>query len=301
MTQNGPDSFSAFFGKTRKKRGVRGPRTGQEHAMAQPAFFSKENGPEHDEPLYMGEPRQHIVIASTPRVGSTLLAKGLTGAGAAPVFGEFFNRVHRSDFVKRWGLLSKEEYVRQLYRHRTTPDGIFAVKAHFSQFEAFMDLMPEASRCRYVFIERENKILQAVSFFLGTLSGRWASGQQAKRRITEDDYDFATIYAHLADILGQNIAWVNFFNSNGIAPMHVVYERLAAQHETTVREVCAFVRDQNGYAGAIKPPALKRQRTPLNDVLYWKFVEELTTKNKWALAHRNFLFLHKLDACTACR
>lgn len=264
--------------------------------MTQTALFSNENGSEYDEPLYEGIPRTYIVLASTPRVGSTLLSKGLRNAGLTPAFGEFFNRVHRADFVKRWGLLSKENYLRQLYRHRTTPDGVFAVKAHFSQFESFMEFMPEAAEPKYIFIERENKILQAVSFFISTLSGQWTAGQTAKRQVTEQDYDFEAIRSHLVDILSQSIAWVDFFTANGVSPKHVVYERLSAGYEDTVRGVCSFISGQNSDALYVRPPALKKQSTPLNDCLYEKFVKDLETKNKWALAYRSFLFHDKLKA-----
>src|SRR5947209_13992998 len=97
------------------------------------------SGPEFDLPLYEGKPRITYMICSTGRSGSTLLCSLLTNTGVMGVPHEYFNLSRHGQFlIKRLkdradGEIPMEEYFDALVKHRTTPNGVFGIKAHINQ------------------------------------------------------------------------------------------------------------------------------------------------------------------------
>ncbi|MDL2284113.1 hypothetical protein LJC19_03080 [Oxalobacter sp. OttesenSCG-928-P03] len=241
-------------------------------------FFSEMNSAEYDEEIYTGLPKKIIFIASTPRVGSTLLSHGLMDIGLSPTTTEFFNVVHRRDFKARWGNLSKEEYLTQLFRHRTNSSGIFCVKAHYSQFKGFKDIVP-INNCHFILIERENKILQAISLFRGYKTGAWASVSKDMDTLSEDGYEFNRILSCLTDILNQNVEWINFFNQNNVTPIHVIYEDFEKNYRETLIKIAEEITQTTVQINEIPPPELEKQRDELTDIFYEKFIGDLLDRN----------------------
>ena len=132
-----------------------------------------------DFPLSEG-PSRSLVIASTPRSGTTMLSSGLwkTQLAGAPM--EYVNPEDRAGFTARWGPLSDADYVARLHAHRTSPNGVFSAKLHFDQldrtFRGADTLLRQAfPEPRYVFLRREDKLRQAVSFYRAVYSSRWVS------------------------------------------------------------------------------------------------------------------------------
>jgi LPS sulfotransferase NodH len=110
-----------------------------------------------------GGSSRSLLIAFTPRSGTTLLSSGLwkTHLAGAPM--EYFNPEDRAGFESRWGTLSDTDYVARLHAHRTSPNGVFSAKLHFDQLERTFrgadtlrnQAFPDP---RFVFLEREDKL-----------------------------------------------------------------------------------------------------------------------------------------------
>jgi LPS sulfotransferase NodH len=252
-----------------------------------------------------GTPTRTIVIASSPRSGSSLLAEAFAATGQAGAPDEYFNgstvaeaadqlgvprytpaeRVRRQ--VKRaalrpdWRLslrieaASLDGYLAYLYAHRTTPNGVFSVKVHWSHFAELCErglLLEDLPQpISWVHLSRRDLIAQAVSFARASRTGQWNTKRVPNRyRQLSLEYDDAAVercYRHVAEAAAQ---WPRFFDRAGITPIDVVYEDLDAEYESTVRrtfEALGIDVDE------IAEPELQRQRDGMNDDWIRRFSE----------------------------
>ena len=253
-------------------------------------FYSVFNTEQYDEEEYSGIPEKTVIIASTPRVGSSLLLRGLISTKVIPAATEFFNDVHRTDFSIRWGELSDTDYIHHLYRCRTNKHGIFAVKSHYSQFLRYMDIILR-NNCFFIYIERQNKILQAISFFIASLSGSWSSERSPDYAPTEKDYDFYSCYNFLRDIISQNESWCDFFRNIGVSPIYVVYEEFTASYEQTIANIIGSLSGTDIRGEDISAPLLKKQRNELTGIFYERFINDMVEKNiNYVQWQKNLMF-----------
>ncbi len=199
------------------------------------------NGPEFDCPEYDG-PGRSYVIASTPRSGSTLLARALWDTGRAGAPKEYFNPHHLEDFVERWGPLEPQEYLARLLRHRTGPGGVFGVKIHFHQLNDFflargLDPLELLPRPQFLMITRGDRLRQGISFYKAMCTGQW--NLTTAEPLRDVAYDFEGIRHHMRRIASEEAQWRRWFRRRGITPREVAYEDLAGDYEGTVLAVLA--------------------------------------------------------------
>jgi LPS sulfotransferase NodH len=252
-----------------------------------------------------GPPSRTIVIASSPRSGSSLLAEALTATGKAGVPDEYFSestvaeaadrlgvprypaaerlrrQAKRATLSTRWRPSlridpdSLDDYLAYLYAHRTTPNGAFSVKVHWNHFaelcERGLRLEDLPQPISWVHISRRDLIAQAVSFARAGRTGQWNTARTPDRyRALSLEYDDAAIercHRHLAEAAAQ---WPRFFERSGITPISVVYEDLDAEYESTVRRTL----DALGiHVDEVAEPALRRQRDETNDDWIRRFSE----------------------------
>ena len=170
--------------------------------------------PEFDPPGHT-TPRQVLIIASNQRTGSNLLVSTLTATGKAGVpreyllgragFAEWRRRVGAPEptlrgatgMLKRrafgddtwwscyrWTPHSIRRYLEEVSALRTTSNGVFAVKVHAYQaadwYEQYgIDIGRWEVPVRWVRIEREDRLAQAVSFEIALQTDRWSSPESA--------------------------------------------------------------------------------------------------------------------------
>ena len=93
--------------------------------------------------------------------------------------------------------------------------------------------LPEPS---FVWVRREDVVAQAVSWAKAVQTGQWASFQPVQ---AEPAFDFDQIDAlyHLARV--HDGAWARWFATQGVEPIRVVYEELAADPAGAAAEVLA--------------------------------------------------------------
>jgi LPS sulfotransferase NodH len=215
----------------------------------------------YDQPLWKGIPRKLIVIAATPRSGSTLLNLGLATVGVIPYAVEFFSYYtslgHNSghDLALRWGKLSKGYYLKKCFSHRTTPDGIFGVKAHFEQFREFFPYLPKSTLCYYINTRRKNIILQAVSLYIASITDSFISTVKKKIQPSEENYDFYEILKKLEYILNNDKQWDMFYEQNNITPLETVYyETLSAHYPEVIASLATKISGRACKRSQILPP-----------------------------------------------
>ena len=216
-----------------------------------------------------------LAIASVERTGSTLLCSILRGTKAAGAPEEYLN-IQTKNFarlrkttgapklrfsrlplavarmisgrypwkdISSFSQTSFLDYLHAIARERTTPNGVFGVKMHWNQYKRHMlDLGLDVNvwnvPVSWVRITREDEIRQAISFVRAAQSESWNSNMQAVR---EPIYDAGAIISALDRITEENSQWDDHFAVQGIVPLHITYEQLTRDMDTTVRKVMSFI------------------------------------------------------------
>jgi LPS sulfotransferase NodH len=202
-------------------------------------------GPDYDFPEFTGQPQSYL-IATTPRCGSHHLGHLLCGTGMLGSPLEYFSKGRLRDWQEKLEATSRWDLFEKLFRRRTSPSGWFGVKAHWPQFEQIANdptLFPLFNFTRFIHIERRDRIAQAISWVIAQQSSAWISFHETTQ---EPTYDFAAIQNAVAVIDAQTETWKQFFASQDIKPLTVVYEDLVASPERAVDAVlmhCGLTRD----------------------------------------------------------
>lgn len=210
-----------------------------------------------DQPIFSGEPKK-IFICSTPRSGSYLLCRFMINAGLG-VPHEYFNPIVIRQMAPRLGFEERinglkwyprgrrdrlllrtreraaelkflESYLPVLIPRRCQ-NGLFAAKIHFRDFRTVLDNPPGHSLLDgglFIYIYRENLLMQAISERFSQLTGRWGIDDTVTTGpvANPDFFDVEAINRTLTDLSEQDRGWRMFLARNGVAPMSVSYERL---------------------------------------------------------------------------
>ena len=130
---------------------------------------------------------------------------------------EYFSKGRLRDWQQKLEASDQAELFRRLFRRRTSPNGWFGVKAHWPQFVAIVEnrSLYELFRFeRFIYIERADRLAQAISWVIAQQSAAWISFHEARE---EPTYDFAAIRNALNLIEAQTATWKQFFTSRRIA------------------------------------------------------------------------------------
>src|SRR5215470_15256953 len=124
--------------------------------------------------------RLFYCVAATPRSGSTFLCHLLWATGCMGAPAEYFDpQFSMLPMASRLRARSTGEYVKLLKERRTSPNGVFGFKAfwrHF-RFMADFDLLGFFPRLRFVHIERQDRLAQAVSLAKAEALRQWSLPQ----------------------------------------------------------------------------------------------------------------------------
>lgn len=242
----------------------------------------------HDHP-----PTSVVIIATTPRTGSTLLGRTLGATGVVGRPEEHLLPVIMANRARRWGVprvaadhalehrrnggrrawydylyfpftaRSTRNYLLMAARREQTANGVFALKVHQSSFHLAMErngITPDLWGVPVTWLRtrRRDRLAQAVSLVRADQTKQFIHHMQARG---EARYDHDAIVVAMARIDAQERAWDAYFATHRIDPFLVVHEDLAADHEGTV----ASVLEHLGHVGvAVPPPPIERQGDHLN-------------------------------------
>jgi trehalose 2-sulfotransferase len=254
-------------------------------------------------PMAVSSPARSYFVCATPRSGSTLLCRLLAATGVAGRPEEYFERLRHSGLPRQpreyfEGVRAPERLAptrrgdpraadlgRELPRYLaegTTPNGVFAAKlmwGYFGDFLAQLGTSPGGSavetlvarfgRLDWIHVTRRDRVAQAVSLWRAVQTRAWSADEDPDP--VEPVYDAGAI-AHLRDqLIGQDAAWRDWFATNGIAPLEVEYEALAAAHAATLHRVLAHLGLE---AEQIPEPPTDRQGDARSDRWVARFHDE---------------------------
>lgn len=227
------------------------------------------------------------IICTSPRSGSTLLCSMLNDTGKAGSPDSFF---HEPRFMQEWAdvwqLPAKSSVSTAVYEaaylgatvtagHGGTPVfGMRLQQPYLPLLAAILcrlhpALSTDAARLehvfgplRYVYLTRRDKVAQAVSLVKARQTGLWhrhANGSERERSgpPAEAAYHFPTIEAEVDAFTRADRAWHEWFAREGIEPLRIDYEGLAADPAGTVVRLCAALNIALPDGVAPKPPTAK--------------------------------------------
>jgi trehalose 2-sulfotransferase len=186
--------------------------------------------------------RRTLIIASTPRSGSHMLGHALAATGRMGVPYEYCHQANLAEWQKRLHCDDLRSTLQAIMRRRTTPNGIFAIKAHYSQAgilggaEALLSAFPDP---HIVHIRRADVLRQAISFSIAMQTGVWIDEQEPVSATVR--YDARAITTCLRDIATQNACWTTALRASGLPTMTLEYDAVCDDLPATLRRVAAFL------------------------------------------------------------
>lgn len=158
--------------------------------------------------------KRFLLIASTPRSGSHYLGHMLSDTGQCGVPLEYLNAWNAQYWAERFGVEGIAGVFPHLVKHRTTPNGTFTLKAHWSHFEPLQSNIDAMTRGigigRILWIVRRDLAAQAISFTIAEQTGAWISGSTVRR---DPVYEYDTILDAARTLLKANENWRDYLAS----------------------------------------------------------------------------------------
>lgn len=226
------------------------------------------------------------IICGTPRTGSTLLCDLLTSTGRTGAPHSFYRRQDILEWAEEWklpgrGTMSALDfdiaYLNAAIAAGKGGTGIFGLRLmreNLGELSAILDrIHPGLSsdkarfekafgRVLYMHLSREDKLAQAVSLIKAEQTGLWhiaPDGTEIERvgQPAEPRYDFQRIRGQVGELEAYDSAWNIWFAQQGIAPLRIGYERLAADPAAMLTSICEALGVQPPSADDIRPGVAK--------------------------------------------
>lgn len=241
------------------------------------------------------------VICAVQRSGSFLLCEALKNSGLAGAPEEYFLYKENEDFwengwwAKQYGVTSRSEFISLVLEKGTTANGVFGTKLMWNYFPHVIWCLQELPayhglkapqllgallpNLHYIWIVRNDKVRQAVSWAIAAQTGIYASWQAEIRPPKQEPiFDFEQIDLLYNLVLEGEAGWQAFFQANRITPFRVVYEELVEGYEATVLQILDYLSVPYSQNLVFGERRLKKQKTTLNDEWVDKYREM-----KWRL------------------
>jgi LPS sulfotransferase NodH len=169
-----------------------------------------------------------IFLCFTNRCGSNFLAQTLASDGRLNLAGECWNADEIIRVVKVQSLQSFQSYFSGISHHNMR-NGYFISKLgveHLTLLQLTGVLDQISDRCQFVFIERGDKLAQAISLAIAEETSSWASYNEPSTLIHDPTFSRERIDKNIDMITDQNMMMEIFFARNGISPVRIIYEQL---------------------------------------------------------------------------
>ncbi len=143
------------------------------------------------------------------------------------------------DHSVRRGFETFQDYFNFLVRH-TKHNNIVSIKiapAHIELLAVAGILDRIIDRCKFVVIERNDKLGQAISHAIAFQTGKFMSTMPDKTALPELAFDADNLTTIIEEISDSYRQFSLFFARNGIVPVHVLYEHLISRPGPIVRYI----------------------------------------------------------------
>lgn len=227
-----------------------------------------------DFPLRRDRPGLAYLLASVPRTGSTYLSHLLWGTGClgAPLEYLNFDPAGPYSFASRSPALQRDLW-RSVLRRRTSPNGVFGLKAFPSQLEALaqadasllaevLALLSAGGKPRLLLLARRDRLAHAISYARASLSGQWRREQELEGGASDLPYSEEALRKARHGIDVQEAAWEEMFRDLRLEPLRLWYEDVVAAPGEAVRRVAGWLGvELDPNARIDVPPVLKQEQS----------------------------------------
>jgi LPS sulfotransferase NodH len=218
-----------------------------------------------DLPADWKPPNLTLILAATPRSGSTLLARLVDSTGLFRRTTEYFNNgFYRQYRVDHPTLARKLE---EMDRRSRTDLNFLSVKLfpnHMAEAIRFGLVDTAFANARYVHIVRWDLLGQAISLVRATTTDEWQSSFKGNEKRPE--YDEATITRQILTLSGGERWWRLFFASHDVPVLQVAYENLEADPQYEVRRIVSFLGfEPDRYPADLSKVDPEKQRDEMNE------------------------------------
>jgi LPS sulfotransferase NodH len=184
-------------------------------------------------------PRENLgllIMCFTNRCGSNYLASLLASTGAFNNAGEFFNADVVLHHARARQLDSLRAYVSILPKLVENVREWLVAKASLEQIIMLADagIFDRHPNTRFILLERQDLLAQAISRCIAAQNDRWTADQCAERTDSDLIYDRAAIDQTMLDVAQSNAGFRLFFAANGIAPIHLAYEHVVKNPQAAI-------------------------------------------------------------------
>lgn len=213
---------------------------------AHKAEITAEFGPIDRNAAFAPPSEKFLFLCFTNRCGSNYLARLLAATGAMNEAGEYFNGSVIIHHARTKGLTSLQEYFSYLAA-LVARDGWVVAKATIEQLIMLTDagiLDAILGQARFILIERQDRLGQAMSRLIAWQNGRWTSQQQARIPDETLTYNRAAIEREMTAIAAETYGLHSFFAQNALTPMHVAYETMIADPHATLDAITTWLQRQ---------------------------------------------------------
>ena len=175
-------------------------------------------------------------ICAEARSGSTLLSQIAASTGELGHPHEYFAGIERV----RAALKDRDSHLAQWMKATASPNVVYALKIFAHQFDLveptrWAEALPNL---HFVHLERIDLLGQAISWVRAGQTGQFDISQGAAR---EPAYDAPAIAAALRALAQANARWRMWFARNGIRPLHLTYESVAADPERAAEAIASHI------------------------------------------------------------
>lgn len=180
-----------------------------------------------------------LLLGFTNRSGSNYLAELIASDGRIANAGENLNFDTVLEHSIQRGFKSLQEYFQFLVRH-TSFNNIVSIKvapAHLEVLAVAGILDKIIDRCKFVVIERSDKLGQAISHAIAFQTGKFTSTMADAKAAPALNFNADELTAIIEDISESYKQFSLFFSRNGIVPAHVMYEHLVADQDAVIKYV----------------------------------------------------------------
>lgn len=190
-------------------------------------------------------PKETVIIAISPRVGSTALCSALENAGLAKQISEWLNP--RGPFpweFKEHLAGSINHYISDLFTRYSSRE-IFVFKCTWMDFSPLVDnnlvdlFFPKR---RFIFVERINKAAQAVSLYKALTSNQWhlpSNMEKPKNSLTE--FKITSLAKQYQFVLSENDNWKNYLLADSSPVLRITYESFENNIMEGVNQIFDFL------------------------------------------------------------
>ena len=242
------------------------------------------------------KPISPYLLCCVQRSGSWLLAHSLADTGIAGIPRDYFDEAEYNQNSDAWGTDGFSPYLAAVRSRATTPNGVFGTKMMWNDFGPFRDALrregpySQLSDPRmlaaafpgitYIWLRREDKIRQGISWWRAVVTDQWAVRQGEQRRTAELELGRILTLVRYAEDCERG--WRDWFERHGVHPLEVTYEQLVRDRLTVVNSVLRH----------LGVPPLSSAELPL--ARYVQQADELT--NHWVPLIREALDVYEGDA-----